>query len=72
MYLEDLLHSLHPTCTDLLFFFSAIAFLAFTITGRFTESACMLLMFLLLMMPLSAESDKDGASDEISGPVTNN
>jgi hypothetical protein len=34
-------------------FFSAVAFLVFAITGRFTEGGSMLLIFLLLMLPLA-------------------
>lgn len=36
-------------------FFAAAAFVVFTITGRFTESGCMVLMFLLLMLPLAKQ-----------------
>lgn len=44
-------------------FFSAVAFLVFTITGRFTESGCMLLIFLLLMLPLA---QKDIESQDVN------
>lgn len=38
-------------------FFAAIALVVFTITGRFTEGGSMLLIFLVLMLPLSRKDD---------------
>lgn len=43
----------------LIIFFCALTFIAFTITGRFTEAGSMLLLFSILMLPL-AEADSDG------------
>jgi len=42
----------------MLIFFSAVALVVFTITGRFTEGASMLLIFLVLGLPL-AQKDKE-------------
>jgi hypothetical protein len=39
-------------------FFSALAFLVFTITGRFTECGSMLLTCLLLTLPLAKKDDE--------------
>jgi hypothetical protein len=54
------------SATDkLIVFFSAAAFLMFTITGRFTESASMLMIFLLLGLPLTQrEEEPDTAEDQ--------
>ncbi|WP_244888602.1 LTA synthase family protein [Pontibacter akesuensis] len=41
----------------LIVLFCAIAFLAYTITGRYTEVGCMILLFLLLNLPLCKEED---------------
>lgn len=46
------------TSTDkLIVLFCAGAFLAYTITGRYTEVGCMILLFLLLNLPLCKEED---------------
>jgi O-Antigen ligase len=43
----------------LIILFCAITFLAFTTTGRYTETAYMLLLFLLLLLPVTAEAPQE-------------
>ena len=50
----------------LIIFFCLIAFVTFTITGRFTEAASMLLLYLLLMLPLAGSE-----VEEEQAPVSN-
>lgn len=49
-------------------FFCAMTFLAFTTTGRYTETGYMMFLFLLLLLPLSEEAETE---KETQTPVLN-
>lgn len=53
------------TADKLILFFCAVAFATFTVTGRYTDTGSMLMLFLVAMLPL-AKSEEEEEEDPLS------
>jgi O-antigen ligase len=53
----------------LLFLFCGISFAAYTGSGRYTETAATLLIFLIVMLPLATSEETEVQAEESTSPV---